>query len=260
MQKRFWLIALVIFSYSSSNAQDSLPRFSVKNRSGKIIIGWNNPFKDVVLINIQRSVDSTTGFKTILGVVDPSSVTNGFLDSKAPDSKQFYRLYVQREGGIYFFTSSSRPILDTAKTITASSNTPVAPTLEKTSVEPEKINLTSKISKTAPQKRFSGSVPVTADTIVAEAPSSEALFTPSVFVYTNPQGHVILALPTDKSQVYTIKFYREDGTHLFTMNKIKEPYLTIDKTNFIKSGWFKFELYENSVVKEKHKFFIPRER
>lgn len=263
MQKGFLLIAFILFSCIVANAQDSLPRFSVKNRSGKVIVGWNNPFKDVVLINIQRSADSTSGFKTILGVADPSSVTNGFLDAKAPDAKQFYRLFVQREGGIYFFTPSSRPIIDTSKAIATTAQTTSSPTpsiiTDKVS-ETEKINTTSKLSKSGPQKKFSGGLPIASDTVIVEAPSSEKLFTPSVFVYTNQQGHVVLALPTDKSQVYSIKFYREDGTHLFTMNKIKEPYLTIDKTNFIRSGWFNFELYENNVVKEKHKFFIPRER
>jgi hypothetical protein len=43
------------------------------------------------------------------------------------------------------------------------------------------------------------------------------------------------------------------------MNKIRESQLTIDKTNFIRAGWFKFELYENNQLKEKNKFFIPKE-
>jgi hypothetical protein len=40
-------------------------------RSGKVIVSWVNPFKDVVLINIQRSTDSLRNFKTILTVADP---------------------------------------------------------------------------------------------------------------------------------------------------------------------------------------------
>lgn len=252
------LLVLIIypFFFSKSLAQDSLPRFSVKNRSGKVIIGWNNPFKDVVLINIQRSSDSVSGFKTILSVADPSSVTNGFLDSKTPDVKQFYRLYVQRQGGIYFFTSSSKPIIDTLKTSPAITNNAATKTIEDST---NKISSISKISSTAAKNQSYSNFPG-ADSIKIEVPSAEKIFTPSVFVYTNPQGHVVLALPTEKSQVYSIKFYREDGTPLFTMNKIKEPFLTIDKTNFIRSGWFNFELYENNVMKEKYKFFIPRER
>jgi hypothetical protein len=250
------ILFLCIIFYSVSFAQDSLPRFSVKNRSGKVIVGWNNPFKDVVLINIQRSPDSVSGFKTILSVADPTSVTNGFLDAKAPDFKQFYRLYVQRQGGVYFFTTSSKPIPDTLKT-TSLSNNNAAPSASADSTN--RFNSISKISSTTAKNQSSRNLPI-ADSIKIEVPLTEKIFTPSVFVYTNPQGHVVLALPTEKSQVYSIKFYREDGTPLFTMNKIKEPYLTIDKTNFIRSGWFNFELYENNVMKEKYKFFIPRER
>lgn len=260
MQRILLIFLIYALSPLLTHAQDSLPKFSVKNRSGKIIIGWNNPFKDVVLINVQRSTDSLTGFKTILGVADPTSVTNGFLDAKAPDTKQFYRLYVQRQGGIYFFTKSSKPILDTFRT-TSVTNVSTINTTGSTDTITDKnaLGQVSKITSTQQKKQSARNLPAS-DSIKIEAPPAEKIFTPSVFVYTNPQGHVIMALPTDKSQVYTIKFYREDGTHLFTMNKIKEPYLTIDKTNFIKSGWFNFELYENNMVKEKHKFFIPKER
>lgn len=242
-------------------AQDSLPRFSAKNRSGKVILGWNNPFKDVVFINIQRSTDSLTGFKTILSVADPNSVTNGFLDAKAPDAKQFYRLYVQREGGIYFFTPSQKPILDTIRAVSpAPKQSSMSGSDISNTSEAERTNTISKLTKTGPQKKFSNGMPITSDTVIVEAPPAEKIFTPSVFVYTNQQGHVVLALPHAKSMVYTIKFFREDGTHLFTMNKIKEPYLTIDKTNFLRSGWINFELYENNLVKEKHKFLIPKDR
>lgn len=254
MQRIVFLIGLSLFLTLTTSAQDSLPRFSVKNRSGKVIVSWNNPFQDVVLINVQRSMDSLTGFKTILSVADPSSVSNGFLDAKAPDTKQFYRLYVQRGGGVYFFTLSAKPVVDTIKRVPA--NAQQNPTTE----EKEGIISPSNLNKTGQIKKFTNGISVTTDSVMVQAPSSDKIFTPSVFVYTNQQGHVVLALPHAKSMAYSIRFYKEDGTHLFTMNKIKEPYLTIDKTNFFRSGWFLFELYENNLVKEKHKLFIPKER
>jgi hypothetical protein len=87
------------FGLHPAHAQDTLPRFTVKNRFGKIIISWVNPYDSMIQLNIQRSSDSLRNFKTILSVPDPSAVTNGYLDTKAPDTKQFYRLYVQRGGG-----------------------------------------------------------------------------------------------------------------------------------------------------------------
>jgi len=35
--------------------------------------------------------------------------------------------------------------------------------------------------------------------------------------------------------------------------------LTLDKSNFIHAGWFKFELYEDGQLKEKNKLLIPKD-
>jgi hypothetical protein len=109
------------------------------------------------------------------------------------------------------------------------------------------------------KKKLSSTRQMGIDTTKADAPDIQEITVPSVFVHTNNQGQVVIALPPEKTNQYTLKFYREDGTPLFTMNKIRESQLTIDKSNFIRSGWFKFELYENNQLKEKNKFFIPKE-
>lgn len=115
MQKRL-LVFLLLATLEPAFSQDTLPAFTAKNRFGKVIISWTNPFKDVVLINIQRSPDSLKGYKTILAVADPKAVTNGYLDNKAPNTTQFYRLYVQQEGGKYFFSAPGQPIVDSSRT------------------------------------------------------------------------------------------------------------------------------------------------
>jgi len=33
----------------------------------------------------------------------------------------------------------------------------------------------------------------------------------------------------------------------------------LDKANFLHAGWFRFELYENGQLKEKHRFYIPKD-
>ena len=53
--------------------------------------------------------------------------------------------------------------------------------------------------------------------------------------------------------------YEDDGSPLFNMKNIKESKLLIDKSNFVHSGWFKYELFEGKEAKEKNKFFIPPE-
>ncbi len=235
MLKRFVIVFLLAIGFLPILAQDTLPRFTVKNRFGKVILSWVNNFPDVVLINVQRSPDSLRGFKTILSVADPKAVTNGFLDSKVPNTSQFYKLYVQREGGKYFFTGVFNPVVDSSRT---------------TSYKMAENN-------NAAVKWSNGKY--SDDSSKAKVPPLKDVFVPSIFVHTNPQGHVMIVLPENKTNSYTIKFFRDDGTALFTMNKVKESQLIIDKTNFVKAGWFRFELYENGLLKEKSKFMIPRD-
>jgi hypothetical protein len=278
MSKSFALILALTAICFPALSQDSLPAITVKNKSGKVILSWTNPYKDVVLINIQRSPDSLKGFKTILSVADPSSVTNGYLDSKTPNTTQYYRLYVQQEGGKYFFTGSFKPVLDTArakpKTLVAKAtkpaeapvkDIPTSPISSPESTEMEKpeedeFGSNKKIEKnTVGRKKLSNTRPVGVGDIEADAPVDQEFKAPSVHVYTTPQGQVVMVLPPEKTNQFTLKFYKDDGTPLFTMNKVRDSHVTIDKTNFIRSGWFRFELYENNAMKEKNRFYIPRE-
>jgi hypothetical protein len=229
------LLLCLILTLVTSYSQDTLPAFSVKNRFGKVIVSWVNNFPDLVQISIQRSPDSLKGYKTILTVPDATAITNGYLDSKAPDQKSFYRLYVQQPGGKYFFTKPARPVVDTSRVVKyeiAKNNTVI---IRNNNGNPQ------------------------SDTAGIKPPEVKPSFIPSTHVFTNLDGNVSIALPNAKQANYTLKFFREDDTPLFQMAKVKEEQLTLDKSNFVKSGWFKFELYENDVLKEKHKFFIPKD-
>jgi hypothetical protein len=86
------------------------------------------------------------------------------------------------------------------------------------------------------------------------------VYVPSVFVFSNAQGDVEIALPESKTHNFSLKFYTEDNKPLFSMNKIRDNRLTLDKSNFIHAGWVQFELYEDGKVKEKHKLYIPKDR
>jgi hypothetical protein len=84
-------------------------------------------------------------------------------------------------------------------------------------------------------------------------------FIPSKLVYTGKQNNVIISLPDADKKKYSIKFFEEDGTPLFEIKKITEPYLTLDKVNFIHAGLFNFEVYADGILVEKHKFYIPKD-
>jgi hypothetical protein len=66
-------------------------------------------------------------------------------------------------------------------------------------------------------------------------------------------------LPDAGLYKYSLKFFEENSSPVFEVKQVKDSVLILDKTNFLHSGWFKFELYENGVLKEKNKFLIPKD-
>lgn len=218
---RFVWFGVFIFLSTHSFAQDTLPKFSVRNvGNNRIILGWVNQFSTIKQISIQRSFDSLRNYKTILTVADPKAVQNGYADTKAPSDHMFYRLFYVLEGGNFFFTAAKRPFLDTAKAVTAV-------------VAPLKV-----------------------DTPAVEKPKG---FVPSTFVFTNRNGYVNINLPDAGRKNYSIKFFEDDDSFLFELKNIKDRTLTLDKANFVHAGWFKFELYNNDQLMERHKFYLPKD-
>lgn len=84
-------------------------------------------------------------------------------------------------------------------------------------------------------------------------------FIPSRHVYTGRDNNVIISLPDAAKKKYSIKFFEDDGTFVFELKKIPASYLTVDKVNFMHSGLFNFELFENRIIIERHKIYIPKD-
>lgn len=109
--------SLIVFISSllllaSSKAEDSLPHFTVKERNGMVIIGWLNPHPELTQLIIQRSVDSLTGFRSIVSMPDPTSVSNGYVDKKPGVANSYYRIYYVNPGGRYIFTVAQKAFKD----------------------------------------------------------------------------------------------------------------------------------------------------
>ncbi len=92
-----------------------------------------------------------------------------------------------------------------------------------------------------------------------EDPRGKSWFVPSNHVYTGKDNNVIISLRDAEKRKYSIKFFEDDGTFLFEIDKISKPFLILDKVNFIHSGLFIFELLEHKSIIEKHKFYIPKD-
>ena len=219
------LIICAFFSVAAySQASDTLPKFSAKNvGNSRIIIGWTNPYEQVKQISIQRGFDSIGNYKTILSVVDPAAQQNGFVDTKAPNERMFYRLFIVFAGGNYIFTAAKRARIDTAQYSAATQN--------------------SKDSLAVFKQ---------------EPVLKRADWVPSAYVYTNKDGYVFINLPDADAKKYNVRFFEENGSPLFEIKDIKETALTLDKANFYHSGWYKFELYNDEKLVERNRFYLAR--
>lgn len=240
MKKYILLLTIFASVFYDLHAQDTLPRFSVKNAGGgRIIISWLNTYQVVKQINIQRSYDSLKNFKTILSVPDPMNKENGYADTKANSDNMFYRLFILLDGSQFIFSKSSRPMIDSTLV----------------TVEQKKIldPFSAEINK--PTRNMDSSLKANG----YDTRNRPNIFVPSSYVYTARDGNIHLNLPDAGTKKYSVKFYDENDNFLFEIKNLKEQSLIVDKTNFYHAGWFKFELYVDEKLKEKHKFYIEKE-
>ena len=238
MKKFFLFLFVHFFVLTTLFAQDTLPLFSVKNvGSSRIIVSWTNNFEEVRQISIQRSYDSLINYKSILSVADPMLPQNGYMDTKAPNDKMFYRLYILLDKGVFLFSNPKRPVLDTAKISDIS----------------KKLDVSGKLDK------YPGPDSVSVPGININNKARPEVFVPSIHVYTQKDGYLRINLPEDEDKKYSIKFFEDDGAFLFELKDVKERTFKIDKSSFYHSGWFRFELYEKNKIIEKHKFFLEKE-
>lgn len=263
------LILLPAFAHAQ---QDSLPAFSVVNKGNNhIVISWNNKFKQLAQISIQRSADSLSNFKSILTVPDPNNKQNGYLDSKAPSDKMFYRLYILVGGANFIVTKSKRASNDSirlalmADTGSKTKDSAYLRVVEKiinqnlpdSALTSEELIILKRYRNNK-LDRLPDSLSRKIDAVV-KTKNKPDVNIPMYRVVANKDGLVRVTLADFGSKRYSIKFYEDDNSFLFELKEIKEASLMLEKSNFYHSGWFKSELYEDGKLIEKNRFFIPKD-
>jgi hypothetical protein len=287
------LLALFILLTLNSVAQNVLPDFSATTRGNrKTIISWNNAYPVVTQISIQRSYDSLRNYKTILTVPDPRVPQNGFVDTKAPTDFQYYRLFIVLDSGKYLFSKPKRAVWDTSKVAQVQAppkkeeNSRIVTEIPKTDSATTVVTETPKVPRPPKNyyvkrrdslimqftesnlKAFRDSLLYktkdtlvfrSGDTLVIKPFVPKEVYKPSLYVFTGKDGNVTISLPNVTEKKYHLKFFEEDSTPIFELKEVKDSPLTLDKTNFLHGGWFRFELYENGQLKEKHKFYLSKD-
>ncbi len=268
------VLSLFLFHSLLLHAQDTLPNFSVVNKgNNRIVISWYNKYAQTKQISIQRSTDSLNNFKSILTVPDPMNRQNGYLDTKAPDGKVFYRLYILIEGSNFVFTKPKRPVADSivAKiAIEKLMNDPVIDSsalavinkivvqhIPDSMLTSEEIFLLKKL-RNSKLDRLPDSISRKIDAVI-KINSKPVIIIPIYHIVTNRDGLVQITLNDFQQKKYSIKFFEDDDSFLFEIKNIKEGSFLLDKSNFYHSGWFKSELYDDGKLLEKNRFFIPKD-
>lgn len=279
MPFRLFILIPLLLTCVHLKAQQDLPFITVRNLNGRVVVSWTQHFtQPITNILIQRSFDSSKHFKTIGSVLNPQSVENGFPDPAPPYDAMYYRVNVQFEGGSYVYGPSVRPTREPLSlpdmNITYIPTRPEpepAPVPKDPAVlldEPEapqgritrsqRKNNTTLPSKAAP----TDSSTTTGKDLAVAVPKKPKIETayPSSRIYTSRQNVIVLHFPDYQAKKYLIRFMDENEQVLFELKKISDEFLYLEKSNFNRSGWFRFEVYEEGTLSEKSKFFVSRDK
>ncbi len=166
-----FLLLLISQPFNQLLAQNPLPDFSVKDiGKDRYVISWINNYPYTAQITIQRSFDSTRGFKSILTVPDPTTKQNGYADNKAINDHMYYRLYILLDNGHYLFSAAKKPVKDLA---TEESIENKKPTVPQTALENEvkKSNPEINSKKEPLQKKWEEPIPIQTQTTSITPPT-----------------------------------------------------------------------------------------
>ncbi len=258
-----------------TNAQETLPAFSVTAKNKNITIQWQKPNELLTLLVIQKSLDSLNGFKSVASMPDPNKEKGSFKEESNNANHFYYRIFYVGVNGKYYFTQSQKAILE--KTFQAPPQKSISPISAKIVITPPPKPINKIIEKKpAPeivfepvesipkkemiriQKLTYKSFPILHINInfnLLPVPWESTLRT-NPFLYVNKESNLVLILPPIQKKNFQLKVWREGGEVLFHIKNIKEPQLLFDKSNFIYSGWFKYEIIENETLREKGRFLI----
>jgi hypothetical protein len=266
--KNLLILFLLIFVFENIvHAQQG--RFNVavsKANDTKVKIEWTNPYGDsVVQLNVQRSWDSVKNFRTIFVPLSPALPQNGYVDETGGYNTQYYRIFYVLGNGTFFFTKPKKVASGSDFTNEVSeeqkSDTNLIITVHDEDTVIAQFNFNQ-------YKKFKDSIiNFTRDTLYSLTDADVLIryynnniaWIPSIHVFTNSDGYVQIYLADALQKNYRIRFFDEHHKPLFNIQHVNQVQLILDKTDFMHSGWFYFELIEDNKVKERNKFYIPKD-
>jgi len=266
MRRIFVLLLIIPLSISIVHAQQKFRVGVSKIGDGKVKIEWVNPYGDsIVQLNIQRSWDSVKNYLTIFAPLSPELPQNGFIDPTGY-AGMYYRAFYVLEDGTFFFTKSVKTTSGSDFTNDVSEDSTRNKNFRVTVHDDDTI--IAQYNNYADYKKFRDSIIYnTKDTLYSLTDADVLIryydnnirWVPSTHVFTNTEGYVQISLADVPQKKYSLRFFDEKRKFLFTIKNVTQPQLMLDKTDFMRSGWFYFELSEDGKVKERNKFYLPKD-
>ena len=247
------ILALVFSVQAQQNNPPVFPAFSALIQTGKNHLEFISGFRDVKSIGVQRSLDSVLNFNTIGYISNPNEMRGIYDDGKPLPGSNYYRMLIIFNNGRYFFT----------KVVLAVPDSTIDETKKLTAADVKAAIAAAKAAGVAttnnpPGINTGAKDPLKEKEKVKEEPKEEKIvWHPSNYIYTTADGNVNIKLPDAPGKKYRVKFFEPDGSFLFDIKDVKEPFLILEKAIFLHAGWFNFEIYEGDKLLEKWNLFIP---
>jgi hypothetical protein len=267
MRKIFLSVLVLIFFFHTARSQNPLPDFSVEDLGkNKARISWYNPYgENCIQLTVQSSLDSLRGFKTIFSTESPQLPQNGFVYNLPFTAKFYYRVAYILNGNAFYFTASKTPgsagLMQGPEQLLEKNEASRIITIRKyDSVVAQILYANYKAFKDSMTTRTKDTLYIVSqDEIVIKPYNPFNYYKASLYVVNNPDGFIELKLPDATTKNYKIVFFDTDGKKLFSINKITDTDIIIDKSNFQHAGWFNFELYEDGNLKERNKILLQKD-
>jgi hypothetical protein len=266
MRKVFFTVVHLICFCSLLSAQDKFEVNVSKVGDYKVKVEWTNPYGErVVQINVQRSWDSIKYFLTAFAPLSPELPQNGYIDESAGYAGMYYRIFYVLEDGSFFFTKAKKVTTGLDFTNEITEDQIADKNFQVTIHDDDSVIAQLSYEK---YKRFRDSIiNYTRDTLYSLSDADILIryfanginWIPSAYIFTNNDGYVQIYLADAIQKNYRLRVFDENHKSLFNIQHIDETQLVLDKTDFMHAGWFYFELYENDRLKERNKFYIPKD-
>lgn len=264
MKKIFLLLYISVCCYVAQAQKVTLSVTALENT--KVKIEWQNPYGDsLVQVNVQRSWDSVKLFKTIFVPLSTELPQNGYIDATAGYTGMYYRIFYVLSDGRFFFTKAKKAAL--GSDFTNEIREDQAANKDFLITIHDEDSVIAQLNYDGYKKFRDSIVNFTRDTLYSLTDADVLIryynntvsWLPSTHIFTNADGYVQVYLADAEQKNYRIRFFDEAHKFLFSIQKVKQNQFILDKTDFMRSGWFYFELSEDNRVKERNKFYIPKD-